>query len=112
MPNRALLRPPVPKLLPENLDPSEALREGHFVPFFQPLIALRTGQLAGFEMLARWQHPTKGLVPPDLFIAVAEQDGWIEELTRQLLQKAFVAADAIPDPPDAGHQHLAAAVAK
>ncbi len=68
------------------------------MPFFQPLIALRTGQLAGFEMLARWQHPTKGLVPPDLFIAVAEQDGWIEELTRQLLQKAFVAADAIPDP--------------
>jgi PAS domain S-box-containing protein len=99
MPNRAVLQTPAPKLLPEHLDASEALREGQFVPFFQPLVTLRTGQLAGFEMLARWQHPLEGMIPPDMFIAVAERDGWIEELTHQLLQKAFsAAATAIPDP--------------
>jgi PAS domain S-box-containing protein len=82
----------------EDPDILRGLAKGEFVPFFQPLVTLRTGQLAGFEMLARWQHPTRGLVLPGAFIAAAERDGWIEELTRQILQKAFVAAAAIPDP--------------
>jgi diguanylate cyclase (GGDEF)-like protein/PAS domain S-box-containing protein len=77
-------------------DVNRALSEGQFVPFFQPLITLRTGQLAGFEVLARWQHPEAGLVPPDRFIAMAEQDGWIDALTRQILEKALAAAAGIP----------------
>ena len=84
--------------LPPHLDALQALRESHFVPFFQPLITLRTGQLAGFEVLARWQHPNEGLIPPNTFIPIAEQDGWIGDLMRQVLEKAFVTAGAaFPD---------------
>ena len=75
-----------------------ALEKSQFVPFFQPLITLRTGQLAGFEVLARWQHPAAGLLPPSEFIAFAERNGWIDALTLQILEKAFVAASAIPAP--------------
>ena len=97
--DKILSQAPVLKVLPQHLDPFQALREGEFVPFFQPLVTLRTGQLAGVEVLARWQHPVAGLIPPNTFIAVAEQDGWIGELTRQILQKAFAtAAAALPDP--------------
>jgi PAS domain S-box-containing protein len=75
-----------------------ALDENEFVPYFQPLVTLRTGQLAGFEALARWQHPAIGLIPPSKFIAIAERDGWIDELTCQVLQKALSAASTLPDP--------------
>ena len=74
-----------------------ALSEGQFVPFFQPLIQLRTGQIIGFEVLARWHHPTEGLIPPDRFIPAAERDGWIGELTKQLLRRAFIAVSELSD---------------
>lgn len=90
--------PPVLRLLPEHLDAYQALEKGQFVPFFQPIVTLRTGQVKGFEVLARWQHPLEGLIPPDTFIPVAEQGGWIGELTQQILQKAFAAAAALPAP--------------
>jgi PAS domain S-box-containing protein len=87
------------KLILQDLDASQALVESQFVPFFQPIVILRTGQLAGFEVLARWLHPVDGLISPAEFIPSAEQDGWIGELTRQVLQKAFLTAAAvIPDP--------------
>ena len=73
------------------------LAEGQFVPFFQPVVTLPTGELAGFEVLARWQHPVKGCISPQHFIATAEQSGWIDALTREILQRAFVAASAIPE---------------
>ncbi len=94
----SLIPNPSLKVLPKHLDASQALREGHFVPFFQPLVALRTGKLAGLEVLARWRHPREGLIPPNTFIPIAEQDGWIGELTRQILKKALAAAAVVPDP--------------
>lgn len=75
-----------------------ALRQGQFIPYFQPIVALRSGQLAGFEVLARWQHPQHGLVCPDQFISLAEKQGWIDTLTLQLLRKAFAEAKSIPEP--------------
>ncbi len=90
-------RMPAGKRLPEYLNPLRALAESQFMPFFQPLVTLRTGQLAGFEVLARWQHPLEGLISPGTFIPVAERDGWIGQLTRQILQKAFQAAAALPE---------------
>lgn len=84
-------------LFPDEQSSSRALSESQFVPFFQPLVTLRTGQLHGFEVLARWQHPTEGLVSPDRFIPVAERDGWIGELTLQILKKALAAAAILPD---------------
>ena len=46
----------------ELMDLSNALKRGEVVPCFQPIVELRTGQLAGFEILARWQNEQHGLV--------------------------------------------------
>jgi PAS domain S-box-containing protein len=67
-----------------------------FYPFFQPLVELRTGQLAGFELLARWKHRRLGLVLPDNFIPALEKSGSINQLTRQLLKKAFATSRDLP----------------
>lgn len=68
-----------------------ALDRGEFIPSFQPIVVLATGKIRGFEVLARWQHPGVGLISPDTFIPVAERDGWIDEVTRQIMQGAFAA---------------------
>ena len=49
--------------------------------FLQPKLALGTGAVVGAEALVRWQHPTRGLVPPMQFIPFAEQTGFIRQLT-------------------------------
>jgi EAL domain-containing protein (putative c-di-GMP-specific phosphodiesterase class I) len=63
--------------------------EGEFVPFFEQQIDLLTGSLHGFEMLARWQHPERGIVPPDEFIGVAEECGLISDLSLSVMRQAF-----------------------
>jgi diguanylate cyclase (GGDEF)-like protein/PAS domain S-box-containing protein len=73
-----------------------ALSKGEFVPYFQPIVAIRSGQLSGFEILARWNHPKRGIILPDQFIPSAEKHGWIDALTEQVLRKAFKAASSIP----------------
>jgi PAS domain S-box-containing protein len=74
------------------------LRNDEFVPFFQPVVTLHTGEVTGVEVLARWQHESLGIVPPGAFIATAEQEGLIGELTAMLMGKAFTAAAMLPDP--------------
>lgn len=74
------------------------LEGDEFFPVFQPLVELRTGQLAGFEVLARWQREGAGLVMPDEFIPAVEQAGFIDELSRVILGKAFA---ALPNPDSA-----------
>jgi len=69
-----------------------AIEADEFVPFFQPLISLDTGDLNGFEVLARWNSPTRGLIEPNDFIAVAEQSGQIGPLSMKVMEKAFVQA--------------------
>ncbi|CAN5533773.1 hypothetical protein BH10ACI4_BH10ACI4_15780 [soil metagenome] len=69
-----------------------ALEKDELVPFFQPVVELRTGKLRGFEVLARWHHPEHGPILPRNFIALAEEHGLIEELTRQVCCKAFLAS--------------------
>jgi PAS domain S-box-containing protein len=73
-----------------------AIREGEFLPYFQAIVNLRTGQLAGFELLARWRHRQSGMIPPDVFIPLAERDGWIDELTQHLFVNAFTSARRFP----------------
>jgi PAS domain S-box-containing protein len=73
-----------------------ALKNGEFIPYFQPLVTLRTGQLSGFEILARWKHPKKGIILPGQFIYAAETDGWIGTLMQELLRAAFLSAPVIP----------------
>ena len=78
------------------LDVRTALLHGEIQPFYQPLVDLRSGATAGFEILARWKHPTGGITPPADFIPVAESSGLICELTRQLLKEAFYTAVSLP----------------
>jgi diguanylate cyclase (GGDEF)-like protein len=68
------------------------LIEGQFVPYYEQQIDLETGELVGFEMLARWQSPQLGLVSPDIFIPIAEEIGLINEVSETLMDQAF--ADA------------------
>jgi diguanylate cyclase (GGDEF)-like protein len=61
---------------------------GEFLPFYQPQVDLRTGALHGFEALARWEHPTGGIVGPDVFIPVAEETGLIAPLFETIFTQA------------------------
>ncbi len=61
---------------------------GDFVMHYQPIVSLATGRIAGFEALARWQHPERGLVPPEHFIALAEETGLVVHLGWQVLDSA------------------------
>jgi diguanylate cyclase (GGDEF)-like protein len=70
----------------------DGIPRGEFVPYYEPQIDLTTGRLHGFEMLARWQHPTRGLVPPDIFIPIAEETGLIGDLSLSVMRQAFVEA--------------------
>jgi diguanylate cyclase (GGDEF)-like protein len=62
---------------------------GQFVPYYEQQIDLPTGKLHGFEMLARWEHPTRGLIPPDIFIPIAEETGMIADLSMSVMRQAF-----------------------
>jgi PAS domain S-box-containing protein len=78
-------------------DLRRALENNEIVAYFQPLVELRTGLLRGFEALARWQHPQRGLIPPNEFIPLAEKSGLHGLLTGKLLSAVFAAAKDIPD---------------
>ncbi len=52
-----------------------AMREHQILPYFQPKIALQTGEITGFEALARWEHPTRGLMLPGKFLPSIHQLG-------------------------------------
>ena len=82
---------------PNQSELSEALERDEIVPYFQPLVELHSGKLTGFEVLSRWKHPVRGIVPPDLFIPLAEKSGLIGLLTQKILRKAFETALVLPD---------------
>jgi diguanylate cyclase (GGDEF)-like protein len=66
-----------------------AIAEDQLFLLYQPKIDLRSGRIAGVEALVRWQHPERGVIPPDQFIPLAEQTGLIAPLTECVLQKAL-----------------------
>jgi len=69
-----------------------ALSAGQFVPYYQPIVSLQTGQIVGMEVLARWRHPQRGLLTPDLFIHKVEKQRLCAELSRCLLRQVVVDA--------------------
>ncbi len=85
-----------------------ALVRGEITPFFQPIAHLETGRLAGFEALARWKHPRRGLIMPDDFLPLIADAGQMGELGRHILQTATaqLAAWRIAHP-DAGELFVA-----
>lgn len=61
-----------------------------FLPFYQPQVDLLSGKLHGFEVLARWEHPERGLVEPSSFIPVAEATGLIGSLSLSVMKRALL----------------------
>jgi diguanylate cyclase (GGDEF)-like protein len=65
-----------------------AIATGAITPNYQPLVDLRDRNVYGFEILSRWNHPERGVIPPDVFIPLAEQLGLIPALTSSVLRQA------------------------
>ena len=65
------------------------LEHGQFIPYFEPQVDLSTGEIVGFEVLARWNHPLSGIIGPDVFIPVAEEIGMIGRLSEQIIGEAL-----------------------
>jgi diguanylate cyclase (GGDEF)-like protein len=68
------------------------INQSEFVPYYEQQIDIDSGELVGFEMLARWKSEQLGLVSPEIFIPIAEEMGLITQLSEQLMDRAF--ADA------------------
>lgn len=66
----------------------QAIESDQLVLYYQPKISHQTSIVNGLEALVRWQHPTRGLIPPDRFIPLAEQSGLIRPLTAWVLERA------------------------
>jgi diguanylate cyclase (GGDEF)-like protein len=66
-----------------------AIRRGEMVPYFQPILDLETGRTVGFEAVARWLHPERGLLTPDAFVPMAEERGLIGELGASILEASL-----------------------
>lgn len=64
---------------------TRAVENQEFVPFYQPVFDLFTGELRGCEVLVRWRRPSGQMVPPGQFLPYAEATGYIREITRQLM---------------------------
>ena len=65
---------------------------GEFVPYYEKQIDLASGDIVGFEMLARWKSPVLGVISPEVFIPVAEEIGLIGQLSEQIIAQALVDA--------------------
>lgn len=70
----------------------KALKFDQFKLLYQPQYALKDGSLKGYEALIRWDHPSKGMIRPDVFIPIAEDTGLIEEIGNWVLNRACLEA--------------------
>jgi diguanylate cyclase (GGDEF)-like protein/PAS domain S-box-containing protein len=71
-------------------DIERGLEHSEFVPFFQPQVDAVTGAIVGVEALARWRHPTRGILPPDAFLAMAEDLDVVARIDRMIFEKALL----------------------
>ena len=74
-----------------------AITTGQIQPHFQPVIDLQSNSISGFEVLARWNHPERGLISPSVFIPIAEEMGKLGDLTKVILRRACGAARDWPN---------------
>jgi c-di-GMP-specific phosphodiesterase len=65
-----------------------ALGRGEIVPYYQPIVRFDTGEVSGFEALARWQHPRRGLLPPDEFLPLVDEMGLMADLGTHMVGAA------------------------
>jgi diguanylate cyclase (GGDEF)-like protein len=73
-----------------------AIETGAIEPYYQPVVSLPGKTIVGVEVLARWRHPTRGLVGPAEFIPIAEETGMIADLSYNLIRRACLDARAWP----------------
>ena len=73
---------------------SQALDGGQIKPWFQPQISTDTGQITGFEALARWNHPVRGMIAPAEFLPAIESAGLLERLAEVMMYHGFAALKA------------------
>jgi diguanylate cyclase (GGDEF)-like protein len=73
-------------------DLRKAVENGEIIPHFQPVMDLAAGGIIGFEALARWPHATRGIIPPDTFIPIAEDLGIVDQITYSMLRLSCLAA--------------------
>jgi diguanylate cyclase (GGDEF)-like protein len=66
-----------------------AIRNEELVVHYQPKVSCVDGRILGVEALARWRHPTRGDIPPQCFIKIAEEIGFIKEIDRFVLRRAL-----------------------
>lgn len=78
-------------------DLRQAVEQNQLLVYFQPQ-ARMDGEIIGFEALVRWNHPTRGIVPPDRFIPLAEENGLIIEIGEWVLREACLEAASWPRP--------------
>lgn len=88
-------------------DLRHALERHEFFLYYQPQVDLRSGAIIGFEALLRWRHPERGLVPPSVFVPIAEETGLIIAIGDWVLATACAQARAWIE---MGHPHLQVSV--
>lgn len=85
-------------------DLRNAFVRGEIEPFYQPIVNLKTGAVAGFEALARWRHPQRGMVPPDEFLGMASEIGMMDDVGLLMMtQAARQLAEWLQRHPNAGN---------
>jgi len=67
---------------------TSGLKNGEFVPYFQPKVEMASGRVVGVEALARWNRPARGLLPPGAFLEAIEEHGLMDDLTWAILAKS------------------------
>ena len=80
-------------------DLRSAIRNDEIEAHFQPFVTLTTGAITGYEILARWTHPTRGAIPPTVFIKIAEETGQVGELCLNVLRRACTQSRTWPGAP-------------
>lgn len=78
-------------------DLRHAITRGELSLMFQPLVATAGGKIVGYEALLRWAHPTRGSVPPEIFVPIAEDVGAIIPIGEWVLREACAAAMQWPE---------------